>query len=167
MKHAIDKVHAVDLYHHLWLNKPANGNGRLISELNQEIPVLENKSVQAYNNVTLLPMAEGVEDLLKIAKKEIEKAKDSNPILRMVIPYELSSRKRSQSEIMIDNSVEHWVDDFDFFTIQTAEKVDEKFYLYTTTLRYTRSNRSGRSLSKWIISGRTRGLLIPKENIEL
>ncbi|WP_288903767.1 hypothetical protein [uncultured Sneathiella sp.] len=57
--------------------------------------------------------------------------------------------------------------EWDQFQVATAEPVEDKFYIFYTTLKYYTSGAEKTPLNQWIISGRIQGSEIPEGNINL
>ncbi|MBO0333876.1 hypothetical protein J0X12_09635 [Sneathiella sp. CAU 1612] len=57
--------------------------------------------------------------------------------------------------------------EWDQFQVATAEPVEDKFYIFYTTLKYYTSGADRTPLNQWIISGRIQGSEIPEGNINL
>jgi hypothetical protein len=57
--------------------------------------------------------------------------------------------------------------EWDQFQVATAEPVEDKFYIFYTTLKYYTSGAERTPLNQWIISGRIQGSEIPEGNINL
>ena len=57
--------------------------------------------------------------------------------------------------------------EWDQFQVATVEPVEDKFYIFYTTLKYYTSGAERTPLNQWIITGRIQGSEIPEENIEL
>lgn len=108
--------------------------------------------------------------LLAAAKKVLSNPKlAANQIARMEITYDKQRKSRKEGSVdvgAVTTEVEITRYVWDEFAVTTAEKVGDKYYLYSNLLKFFHKGGSDVPVGRWVLAERRQGMRILKEKIE-
>ncbi len=106
------------------------------------------------------------EKYIAIAKKTLTnpKYKTVKPHKRLVINSKVRRKEKKEATASGNTlTVYHYV--WDQYQVATAEKTDDKYHIWYTTLKYFYKGGSTTPTDRWIVSGRHQSIQILEENI--
>ena len=165
---AVEQAHVVDT--ELGIKDPPDRKAQA-QELKNALKALREMVKSAQGQVRMPKGVKQDAELLNTAKSILKggEAKDQS-IKRMVMTTKKTRREEKSGTLSgrspntIDVELFHYI--WDEFTVATAEKNGDGWWIYYSTFKNYTSGGRRTPLNKWILSGRTKTIPILKENID-